>query len=282
MNWEETIQYARKQDAYQALIRQCYLTDDLLWNTKAYGASEEFREIVQIIRKYAPEARNLIEFGAGNGIASLNFALEGYTVLSTEPDTSDTVGSGAIKKTAALLGLGNISVLESYAENINEADNQYDIVFARQCMHHANDLEAFTKNAYRMLKPGGLFLAVRDHVINSENNRQEFLKTHAFHKYYGGENAFTLNEYKSAIIKAGFRIEKVMGYFDSVINFFPEINPLEKVVAERNALLKKKFGVLSKPGITKNILIKLFEHKYGKANNDSNIVGRMYSFVAIK
>ena len=149
-------------------------------------------------------------------------------------------------------------------------------------MHHANDLTSFTKNAYRMLKPGGMFFTVRDHVINSENNKQEFLQIHPFHKYYGGENAYTLKEYQDAIIAAGFKIKKTLRFFDSAINYFPEKNPIDVKIKQRNDLVKNKFPFLSKSAIVKNSLLKLFAIKHGEVTDDESIAGRMYSFIATK
>ncbi len=283
MTWEETILFARKQEDLKELIKQCYLTEDLKWNVESYRTCDEFKEILKMIKIYSPEGKSILEFGSGNGIAALSFALNGYDVTSSEPDESETVGAGAIKRLKAAYHLANVKVIKSYAEEIEESDDSYDIIFARQCMHHANDLEKFVQNAYRMLKPKGLFLTVRDHVINSDVNKQEFLKTHPLHKYYGGENAFTLNEYENAFRKAGFKIEKTIKYFDSLINYFPEENVSLKTLNDRrNNFILKKFPNLSKVDFFKKMLLKSFEMKNGKITDDSSIVGRMYSFIAIK
>jgi len=282
MTWEETIVFAREQHEYTELLKQCYLTEDLVWNKEQYGNSAEFKEILKLVEHYAPKASALVEFGAGNGIASVNFALRGFDVLSSEPDNSINVGTGAIKKLCQHYDLNNITIVQSFAEDLSDNDNKFDIVFSRQCMHHANNLGAFTKNAFRMLKPGGLFLAVRDHVINSETNKQEFLKSHPFHKYYGGENAFTFREYNDALAQAGFRTIKTLRYFDSVINYFPEKDPMKKARNDRDRLIAGKFPVLFKHTLTRSILTKLFELKYGRTYNDLQITGRMYSFIAIK
>lgn len=282
MTWEEAILCAREKEEHKELIKQCYLTDDLTWNIEEYGRSDEFSEILKIIKEYAPHAKSIVEFGAGNGIASVNFALLGFEVLSSEPDKSSIVGTGAIRQSILNFNVKNINVIESYAETLEEKDGCFDVVFARQCMHHANDLGNFTKNAYRLLKPGGLFLTVRDHVINSEANRQEFLKLHPLHKYYGGENAFSQGEYERALINAGFKINKVLRYFDSVINFSPEKEPLQTIVKQRNDLMKKKFPKMSKFAITRFILLTVFSLKHGKPDNDKNITGRMYSFIATR
>lgn len=283
MTWEETIIFARKQEELKELIKQCYLTDDLKWNVESYRACDEFKEILKLIKTYSPEGKSLLEFGSGNGIAAVSFALNGFDVTSTEPDKSSTVGAGAINKLKADYQLKNLNVIESYAEEITEKNASFDIVFARQCMHHANDLNKFVQNAYRMLKPKGLFLTVRDHIINSAENKKEFLKVHPLHKYYGGENAFTLNEYENAFRNAGFKIEKTIKYFDSLINYFPEENvSLENMIEKNNNSVLNKFPVLSKVDFMKKSLLKLAELKNGKIKDDSFIVGRMYSFIAIK
>jgi hypothetical protein len=65
------------------------------------------------------------------------------------------------------------------------------------------------------LKPGGLFVAVREHVISQHDDLDAFLDIHPLHKLYGGEHAFLLNEYTGALKKAGFDIRKTLDPFSS-------------------------------------------------------------------
>ena len=117
--------------------------------------------------------------------------------------------------------LFNINIIEAYAENVDLKGSQFDVVFCRQAMHHANNLNNFVKNTTSYLKTGGIFFSLRDHVIYNKKDKLLFLQSHPLHKYYGGENAFTSKEYRNAITKAGLKIIKEIQHFDSIINYYP-------------------------------------------------------------
>jgi hypothetical protein len=72
-----------------------------------------------------------------------------------------------------------------------------------------------------VLRPGGIFLATREHVISRPQDLETFLNNHPLHLVYGGENAYTLKQYRQAITGAGLTIRKTFGPYDSVINYFP-------------------------------------------------------------
>src|SRR5581483_6334893 len=44
---------------------------------------------------------------------------------------------------------------------------------------------------------------------------------HPLHRFYGGENAFTLSAYLDALKSAGLRIDRHMGSLETVINYAP-------------------------------------------------------------
>lgn len=283
MTWEETIKHIRTQPEFESLVLQAYFHEDLRLNVQNYIQSAEFIEVLQIIKTYAPNAKNILDIGCGNGITSIGFALEGYTVDAVEPDTSDTVGANAIKKAAELFDVSSlITVHTSYAEEIHFPDNHFDIVFARQAMHHAHHLEDFVAEMARTLKKGGLFFTIRDHVIFNEKDKQRFLQEHPLQKFYGGENAFTPKEYKSAISKAGLTLQKELCYFESIINYFPftlydfsEKKQNEDIKKE----LKKKIGFIA----NFSIIINLYKYiKNIRPISEVDISGRMYSYIATK
>ena len=221
MTWHETIEYIRKNPEYEQLVRLAYFADDLVLNVESFGQSEEFQETLRMIKKLYPSAKTILEIGAGNGIAAINFALLGYQVTAVEPDDSDTVGAKAIRRLIEHYKLDNIKVLEGYAEEIGFASESFDIVYIRQAMHHAYDLKKFIGESARVVKKNGLLFTVRDHVIFDKKDKELFLQTHPLHKYYGGENAFTSGEYRAAIEEAGLTILQELKHFDSVINYFP-------------------------------------------------------------
>ena len=40
----------------------------------------------------------------------------------------------------------------------------FDVVFARAVLHHTRDLELACREMFRVLRPGGIFVAAREHV----------------------------------------------------------------------------------------------------------------------
>jgi ubiquinone/menaquinone biosynthesis C-methylase UbiE len=284
MTWDETIKYIRTQPEFKDLIIHAYFDDNLQHNVARFSESEEYKETLKHIKSYAPEAKSILDIGCGNGISAINFALKGYQVTAVEPDKSDTVGSGAIKNLKAFYKLENIEIFEAYAEEINFKKNTFDMVYIRQAMHHANELDKFIRECVRVLKPNGLLLTTRDHVICNETDKNWFLETHPLHKFYGGENAFSSEEYKNAIHKAGAQVVKEFKYYDSVINYFPQTEADIKFIKNQQIQKKKKqlygkIGILSK--------VPFIWSLYSKINRfnplDENIVpGRMYSYIAIK
>jgi ubiquinone/menaquinone biosynthesis C-methylase UbiE len=235
MNWHETIEYIRSESSYNQLVEEAYFSPDLKANVELFRNSSEFIATLQLLKSLNINGESrLLDVGAGNGISSIAFALEGYKVTALEPDVSDTIGAGAIKKLKELYKLTALDIVSSYGEDMPFENDYFDIVFARQCMHHAYNLPEFAKSMYRVVKPKGIFLTVRDHVITDKADKQAFLKRHPLHKFYGGENAFKLNEYRNAIIDAGFVIKQVLGPADSVINYSPwSISRVKKTIQQK-------------------------------------------------
>jgi len=77
------------------------------------------------------------------------------------------------------------------------------------------------KEAARVLKPNGLFIATREHVISQKEDLQQFLDSHPLHNLYGGENTYLLEEYIQAIDLSGLKILKTFAPLENVINYFP-------------------------------------------------------------
>lgn len=284
MTWEETITFIRTKPEYQDLVEKAYFHEDLDFNVKNFGKSDEFIETLAIIKEYAPDATRILDIGCGNGISSINFALKGYQVSAVEPDASDTVGAGAIKIMKAKHDLNNIEIYEEFAEDIKFEDNSFDIVYVRQAVHHSNDLNKFIGECLRVLENGGLLLSVRDHVIFDANDKKWFLKSHPLHKFYGGENAFTSGQYRNAIELAGGRIIKELKHYDSVLNYFPETKEsLDNLVQEEEQRIRKKLkdklGFIGTTGFVFDIYKMLFKFR---PLNEKKVPGRMYSYIVLK
>lgn len=217
ITWEQSVLWLRSQPDQQELVRACYYDDPLLETAKRYANSEEWQAVEMILPAIPGSA---LDLGAGRGISSYAMARLGWQVDALEPDASPIVGRGAILSLAHQSGL-SIHPLDGFAEAIPCEDDQFDLVFGRQVMHHAKDLSKMCTEIKRVLKPGGVFVATREHVISKKEDLPKFLSQHALHHLYGGENAFLLKEYLSAITNAGLDIKHILGPSDSPINYFP-------------------------------------------------------------
>lgn len=287
MTWDETIRYIRTQPEYKDLVAKAYFEEDLPLNVERFKKSEEFAETLRLLKEYHPEAKTILDIGSGNGISAVALALEGYTVVTIEPDSSDTVGAGAIRKLKEYYNLSNLEVYEAFAEELQLPNESFDIVYARQCMHHAYHLEKFVAEAARVTKKNGMFVTIRDHVIFDDNDKAWFLENHPLQKFYGGENAFKPAEYKAAMQKAGLQIRKELKYFDNVINYFPSSKEdIQRMYDRRKteilAKLSQKIGFFSKIKWVQNLAFMMLNFNMESVCDERKIPGRMYSYICVK
>jgi ubiquinone/menaquinone biosynthesis C-methylase UbiE len=272
--WEETILWIRNQPEYQGLVKEAYYDDPLQSAAERYYQSEEW----QAVKAHLPSSGIALDVGAGRGIASYALAKSGFTVTALEPNPSLLVGGGAIRNLANQTHLP-IQVVEQPSETLPFPDHSFDIVFARAVLHHTQDLGQATSEIYRVLKPKGLFIAIREHVISKAEDLSLFHQLHPLHKFYGGEHAYLLADYLSALNKAGFKIEKSYHAFSSPINYAPQTQlSLRKMVVNkitRNSLPETLQNWLIKPDFVWQVVFKYFhvlDHR----------PGRLYSFVCQK
>jgi len=216
--WEQAVEKLRGDPQHQKLIYDSYLTADLQDNCQRYYASSEFAEILRLTKQLLPDAKKVMDLPAGNGIASYAFAKAGFEVLAVEPDSSATVGRNAIEFMKEREQLC-IQTVEAYGENLPCKDEEFDLVFIRQGLHHAHNLQQMLSEAARVTKLGGLIIGAREPVVdNYQQGLQEFLDTQPDHQLYGGENAFTHRDYVEAFKKNGISLVHDFGPFDSEIN----------------------------------------------------------------
>ncbi|MCC7303032.1 MAG: class I SAM-dependent methyltransferase [Bacteroidia bacterium] len=273
-----------------ALVKDAYLSEDITANASSFFDSDEFKETIRILRElnFLKTAARLADVGAGNGIASYAFAKAGFRVCAVEPDPSHTVGANAIRWLKEKCKMVNLEVFEAGGEKMPFESNSMDIVYVRQAMHHAANLRSFVSECARVLKPGGCLFTCRDHLIYDDKDKELFLNSHPLHKYYGGENAYTLTEYTNAIESAGLKIQKMLRHFDSVINYAPltseDIRKKElDQVAFVETLFRKRFaGVFQRvPGLHDWYRRRAIG-KLGPANDERSVPGRLVTFIAIK
>lgn len=273
-SWEDAVRWLRAQPDQQALIRDSYYDDPLAAAAERYRCSEEWQEVRRIVGPGAQ--RTALDIGAGRGIASYALAADGFSVTALEPDPSLMVGAGAIRALAAECALP-IAVVETYSESLPFEDASFDLVFARAVLHHADDLDTALREMARVLKPGGLLVAIREHVISRDEDLEAFLEIHPLHALYGGEHAYRLERYRGAIQQGGLRLEKVLSPLTSPINYAPHDQAgLRREIAARFGripALPRLMELFLKTPVLGKGLVRL-------AGRFDNRPGRLYSFVA--
>lgn len=218
MTSEEAVLQMRSNPNLAALVEACYFDDPVLGAAKRFAAGKEWKAIERILSPI--NGRTVLEVGAGRGMASFAFEKAGARVTALEPDPSVVVGGGALRTLKAEAQL-EMTIVEEWGESLPFADGAFDIVFARQVLHHAANLEKFCAEMFRVLKKGGKFLACREHVIKNEQDLKIFLDNHSMHKQTLTEHAYTLDAYLAAMVQAGFGV-RFLGPWESEINLFPD------------------------------------------------------------
>jgi SAM-dependent methyltransferase len=272
--WEDAVRWLRSQPDKQDLVLNAYYDDPLIDAARRYWESCEWKEITKLLGATRGHA---LDVGAGRGVASYALAREGFTVTALEPDGGHLVGAGAIRLLAEENALP-VTVVQEFSEQLPFGDCQFEVVFARAVLHHTRNLHSACNEFFRVLKPGGRLIAVREHVISRKKDLPVFLSRHPLHRLYGGESAFLLSEYTDAMAQAGFVTESVLSPLSSVINYAPYTEEsLKDVIADR-------FGVLAMRGVLRSALG--LPGLWSLARKTLSWVdhrpGRLYSFVCTR
>ena len=267
--------WLRNQPDQRQLVLDAFYDDPLIAAAKRYFLSAEWQSVSALLKSRSGRA---LDVGAGRGIASYALARSGFAVTALEPDPSPIVGASAIRSLAAETGLP-IEVVQEFSERLPFADETFDVVFARAVLHHTRDLDVACREMFRVLRPGGVLIAAREHVISRESDLQQFLLQHPLHHLYGGEHAFLLDRYLGALTDAGFTAIETLAPLQSPINLFPHtIDTLRETVIER---LTRKLPVAP---LWRAVLASrsVFMSLLAVAGRFDRRPGRLYSFVCHK
>lgn len=276
MTVDEAILWLRADPSSVALVADAYLGRDVAASADRFLRSAEFAEVKRLLGPILHHAV-VADIGAGAGIASYALHKSGASrVFAVEPDASDEVGRRAIERLREDTS-ASIEILDGWGEVLPLPDESIDVVYSRQVLHHAADLERFMSEIARVLRPGGVLLACREHVVDNDSQKKAFLELHPVHRLAGGENAFSLQQYLAAIDASGLALRALLGPWDSVINAFPAVRSTHELANYPARRLEEHFGSLGRhvarlPGICALVWWRIRRP----------LPGRMYSFLCSK
>lgn len=274
MTVDEAIRTLRASPEHVNLVRDAYLGRDVQDSAERFQSSAEF-QAVRVLLQGKLDGALVLDIGAGTGIASYAMLAAGAgKVIALEPDPSDEVGRGAI---ARLSAGPDLQVIEAWGERSGLPSSSVDIVYTRQALHHSADLDEMLAESARVLRPGGVLLACREHVVDDADQLRAFLAAHPVHQLAGGENAFNLDAYLHAIQAAGLVLERVLGPWDSVINAFPVVRNETELADLPRMLLEQRFGRIGRLAGSIPIVRRAVWARVRRPQP-----GRMYSFLAVK
>jgi len=268
-SWEAAVDWLRSQPSRAALVRACYFDMPLLGAAQRYRESAEWQAVRPLLPQRPGRA---LDLGAGQGISTYALGMDGWNTTALEPDPSPRVGRGAIEEIARAAGL-KVQVLEGVGEAIPVEPDRFDLVHARQVLHHAANLEVLCAEVCRVLRPGGMFVATREHVVTGAWQLGAFRRKHPLHHLYGGEHAFTLRHYLAALRGSGLEVVRTLGPFDSEVNLAPmSFEDLRAIILRRLGWIPG-LRVHTEAGLRRTLrLLACVDHR----------AGRLYSFVARK
>lgn len=260
-SWEGAVDWYRANASLEDL-RANYMD---LPQIDAMARFCDSREMAATLRLIGGASRGqILELGAGAGVCSVALARKGWQVTALEPETGLTTGTAGIEALAHEAGVAVVA-RAGVGEDMPFADATFDAVYGRQVLHHVRDLDRTMAEVFRVLRPGGSALFVREHVAEDEQELEAFLDGHPLHHRYGGENALPLARYLEAAAAGGLNLEHLLLPLDSVINTFP-MNTRQRVRARLSGVVRGYAGAT------------LRQRWRGEAGSP----GRLYSFLWTK
>jgi SAM-dependent methyltransferase len=215
--WRSVRALLERDQSLKHLASDSYLARPPEEEAQRYRSSAEFAAV----RELLPGDPGLaLEVGSGTGFLAAALASEGWRVIASDPEVSSEYGCQVVSAMARALRLPVRAVAQT-AEAMACQSGAFDLVIARQTLHHAKSLPEFVSECARVTRPGGLVIFLREHVLRKPGDLQQFLDSHPLHHVTKDEGAFTLKEYLGAFQHADLTVEALLMPASSDINLAP-------------------------------------------------------------
>lgn len=139
-------------------------TENFTGKAEAYakGRPGYPEEAIEAIAGLAPSDAIFADIGAGTGKLTIKLAGRGYTVFAVEPN-ADMRGQLAI----TLSSFPNAKIIDGTAEATKLPMHCIDILTVAHALHWFN-LDTFREECRRIVRPGGLVIALYNHLPGEE------------------------------------------------------------------------------------------------------------------
>ncbi|MEZ5873238.1 MAG: methyltransferase domain-containing protein [Nitratireductor sp.] len=163
------------------------------------GGPDEVRRIVDGTDL---TGKNVLDIGCGSGGITLFLAREYGPAHITGFDVEQPVIDAASRRAKAEGLADRVSFLKGYPGPLPFQPSQFDIVFSKDALIHVSDKESLFADLFRILKPGGVFVAsdwLTSHDGEPSREMRDYLAAEGLS--FGMASP---SRYEAAMRKAGF------------------------------------------------------------------------------
>lgn len=195
-----------------------------------------YKKFLDRYRKHF-KSGTFLDLGCGIAFTSAILAKEGASILGVD------ISANAVRQSRNLFKKENLkgSFMQADLLNLPLSDNSIQFIYSCMSLEYVRDTQAAIKEACRVLKPGGIMLAIfpvislttltyhqlRGDIPNIPILKQifEFIHIKVFkgkYMHYGYEQSFTLGVLRKLFESSKFKVNKI-DYFDTYypIEFVP-------------------------------------------------------------
>ncbi|KMK75150.1 SAM-dependent methyltransferase [Alkalihalobacillus pseudalcaliphilus] len=105
-------------------------------------------------------------------------------------------------------GIKNVSFIEGSADELPFDEAVFDMITCRIAAHHFPEVHSFLKEAYRVLKPGGIFLLI-DNVAPEQDDFDHFYNWVEKARDYSHQRAYKKSEWLRMTEEVGFELREM-------------------------------------------------------------------------
>ncbi|WP_018924572.1 class I SAM-dependent methyltransferase [Salsuginibacillus kocurii] len=175
--------------------------------SELHAKGEDLQALLEAIQPAAGKEEVLdVATGAGHVVHTVAPHVKRVTATDMTPEMLETAQAFVASK-----GHTNVTFTEAAAESLPFALEQFDLVITRLAAHHFAATEAFIKEAWRVLKPGGR-LYVLDNVAPEDEDLDHFYNKIEKWRDPSHNRAFKKTEWMQLIEAHSFNVEQVRSF----------------------------------------------------------------------